>query len=98
MAGKGITDPSKVTAVMLANAYRKVCEVRLQQLLVNPPIFCTINRCFCCLKKICTYLNLPVISQKIKTRWEHWLYSRDKNSTWYQKGCPMKSHRLGLTV
>ena len=52
MAGKGITDPSKVTAVMLANAYRKVCEVRLQQLLVNPPIFCTINRCFCCLKKI----------------------------------------------
>ena len=25
MAGKGITDPSKVTAVMLANAYRKVC-------------------------------------------------------------------------
>ena len=38
ITGKGITDPSKVTAIMLANAYRNVCHLILQQL-VAPPIF-----------------------------------------------------------
>ena len=40
MAGKGITDPSKVTAVMLANAYKKVWNVILQPFLASL-IFCT---------------------------------------------------------
>ena len=48
-AGKGITDPSKVTAVMLADAYRKVCNVIVQQF-IAPPIFWT--RCLGSLKKI----------------------------------------------
>ena len=40
MAGKGITDPSKVTAVMLANAYKKVLNVIVQPFLASL-IFCT---------------------------------------------------------
>ena len=62
MAGKGITDPSKVTAVMLANAYKKVWNVIVQPFLASL-IFCT--RCLGWWKKIWTYLNLP-ISEKVQ--------------------------------
>ena len=40
MAGKGITDPIKVTAVMLANAYKKVWNEIVQPFLASL-IFCT---------------------------------------------------------
>ena len=40
MAGKGMTDPSKVTAIMLANAYKKVWNEVVQPFLASL-IFCT---------------------------------------------------------
>ena len=40
MAGKGITDPSKVTVAMLANAYKKIWNEIVQPFLASL-IFCT---------------------------------------------------------
>ena len=39
MAGKGITDPSKVTAVMLANAYRKVVRSKIAAVISKSTYF-----------------------------------------------------------